>query len=173
MAAFDIAVDAVLEHEGGYVDHPEDPGGATNMGITFKTLERWRGGRPITKEDVKALLRNEAVEIYRSYYWNVCRCDDMPAPVGFIVFDCAVNQGPGRAAQLIQRAVKVSADGIIGPKTMAEINAADPAELVSEFCARRASHYATLNPTFHLGWYRRLFDMHARALALATDQVTA
>jgi len=164
--AFDDALEAILRWEGGYSDHPNDPGGATNFGITIATLRRWRRPEPVTKEDVRNLPREEAREIYRAYYWHECRCDELPDGVALAVFDSAVNQGPERARRLLQTALRVEADGIFGPITMAAVAAADEATLLDEFMARRAVHYASLTAIFHLGWYRRVMDIHRRVLAL-------
>ena len=96
-ANFDRALTAVLRHEGGYVDHPSDPGGATNLGVTRATLAQWRG-RAVSKAEVKALTRAEAAKIYRALYWDEIAGDALPAGLDFAVFDYCVNSGPGRAA---------------------------------------------------------------------------
>lgn len=155
--AFANALAHVLIHEGGYVDHPDDPGGATNFGITLATLQSWRG-RSVTKADVRALTKGEAGEIYKARYWDSCRCDELPGPVAFIVFDAAVNHGVGRVARILQEALDVTADGRIGPVTIAAANTADPRALVCEIAARRMVLYASLAHfrTFGLGWSRRL-----------------
>lgn len=164
--AFEDALEAILRWEGGFSDHPNDPGGATNFGITIATLRAWRAPAPVTKEDVRHLTREEAIEIYRANYWNECRCDELPDGVALAVFDSAVNQGVMRARRFLQTAVGVEADGIFGPITMGAVGAADQAELLDEFMARRAVHYASLTAIFRLGWYRRVMDIHRRALAL-------
>src|SRR5688572_21931612 len=113
--------EAVLSHEfkeeGGYVDHPKDPGGATNMGITHKTLANWRRISPwwkLDKVEVKNLTRAEASEIYRAKYWDLTQGDKLPAGVDLAVMDFAVNSGPARAAKALQRIVKAKVDGLIG-----------------------------------------------------------
>jgi len=164
--AFDDALEAIFHWEGGYSDHPDDPGGATNMGITIATLRRWRAPTAVSKDDVKNLTRAEAGEIYRASYWNECRCDELPEAVALAVFDSAVNQGPERARRFLQTAARVDADGIFGPRTMSAVAAADQRNLLNEFMARRAVHYAGLGETFRLGWYRRVMDIHRRALEL-------
>lgn len=162
---FDDALHAVLKYEGGYVDDPADPGGATNMGITIGTLSDWLG-RPATKDQVRALVYPDVRPIYEKRYWAACRCGEMPTGLALVVFDSGVNQGPGRAKRLLQQALGVTEDGILGPQTMAAVTAADEADLIDEMVARRAVHYASLQSTFHLGWFRRLIDVHRRALAL-------
>ncbi len=185
---FDESLQAVLAWEGGYADYAADPGGATNHGITRQTLSRWRarpgrppprrregraGGRRVSKADVRNLTREEAAEIYRAWYWEACRCDELPAPVALAVFDAAVNQGPSRARRFLQKAAGVTADGIVGPVTLGAVRGADATTLLRDLMARRALHYSALPrlATFGLGWFRRLFDIHRRALALAGDAV--
>lgn len=111
----------VLASEGGYVDHPKDPGGATNMGITFAVLQAWRK-RKITKADVKALTKAEALEIYKANYWDVMQCSRLPLGVDYMTMDYGVHSGPGRAIKDLQRVVGASDDGVIGAKTLALID---------------------------------------------------
>lgn len=160
----------VLKWEGGekYTDHPVDPGGATKYGITRRTLQRWRG-RKTSKDDVKALTAGEAADIYQAMYWDVCECGSLPAGFDLAVFDTAVNQGPGRAAKILQRAAKTTADGIIGPVTLkaAKANPAEP--LLEEFFARRMWRYGLLKglfETFGFGWSRRLMNTFRVSLKL-------
>jgi lysozyme family protein len=172
---FDLALTHVLQFEGGYSDHPSDPGGATNLGITKAVLETVRG-RPVTKQEVRALSKDEAAEIYRRFYWLAAACDQLPDGVDLAVFDCAVNQGVGRAARFLQQAAGVTADGAIGPKTLAAAKAAQPGELLVEFMARRMHSYGLLQKLFKvfgLGWSRRLMATHAAALSLRAGRATA
>lgn len=163
---FEDALGIILQHEGSeFTHHPEDPGGATRHGITLQTLKDWRGARPTTAEDVKALTVEDAAPIYHNWYWDRVHCDELLSGVDLIIFDSAVNQGTGRAAMFLQQAAGVRTDGIIGPKTLAAVeNSDDPKELIREIAARRAVHYAGLNPVFHLGWYRRLMAVLDAAL---------
>jgi lysozyme family protein len=165
---FQHALDHVLLFEGGYSDHPSDPGGATNRGITKAVLERFRG-RAVTKQEVRALSKDEAAEIYRRYYWMAASCDQLADGLDLAVFDCAVNQGVGRATRFLQQAAQVTADGKIGPKTLAAVEAAKPDTLLIEFMARRMNSYGLLQKLFKvfgLGWSRRLMATHSIALAL-------
>lgn len=167
--AFAAALEHVLSHEGGYVDHPRDPGGATNFGITLATLSRFRG-RPVTKAEVRALTLDEAKQIYRRNYWDACRCGDLPPQLAFMVFDCAVNQGPARAITFLQAAVGTTQDGVMGPKTKAAAWATVPKgnAAICEYAAQRMKHYGSLSTfsTFGLGWSRRLMTTLAGALSV-------
>lgn len=165
---FTAALAHVLVYEGGYSDHPLDPGGATNLGITLAVLRASRG-RAVSKADVRALTRKEAAAIYRERYWDAAACGALPSGLDIAVFDCAVNQGVGRARRFLQQAANVKVDGRIGPITLAAIAAAQPEKLLTEFMARRMQSYGLLQklfPTFGLGWSRRLIATHAAALAL-------
>jgi lysozyme family protein len=163
---FKAAIDHVLQYEGGYSNHPLDPGGATNLGITQAVLTAYRGYR-VTKAQVKALSVDEAAEIFRLRYWDRCSCDEIPDGLDIAVFDCAVNQGVTRASKLIQLAVHVRADGIIGPITLGAIQNSNHKDTLIEFMARRMRAYGgltTLFKTFGLGWSRRLTATLALAL---------
>lgn len=167
---FQRCLTAVLQHEGGYVDHPNDPGGATNMGITRKTLARWRKISPWThlpKSSVALLKRDEAALIYRANYWNPSKAGDMPAGVDLALFDFAVNSGPDRAVRTLQAALGVAADGEVGPVTLAALRAADLARLVNDVCDRRLAFLNGLSTfaVFGRGWTRRVGDIRAAALA--------
>jgi len=168
---FGRALSLVLQHEGGYVDHPRDPGGATNRGITLETLSRWRG-RPVSKAEVKALSLEEAGAIYRANYWNVVKGDDLPAGVDYAVFDFAVNSGPQRAAKHLQAIVETKADGVIGPKTLAAVCAKDPAEIIRRLTRSRLDFLSRLPTwrTFGKGWRKRVVGVEREALAMVTGR---
>lgn len=164
---FAKALDHVLIYEGGYVDHPLDPGGATNLGITHRVLSRFRG-RGVSKAEVRLLSRSEAAEIYRKLYWSPCQCDILPNGLDLAVFDCAVNQGVSRAIRFLQKAARVRVDGVLGPITLAAVKRANSTYLLTEFMARRMNHYGSLRrlfQTFGLGWSRRLIATHAKAIS--------
>jgi lysozyme family protein len=165
---FPAALAHVLLFEGGYSDHPLDPGGATNLGITLAELQIYRG-RAVSKDDVRALTRTEAAAIYEKNYWEQTCCGSLPSGLDLAAFDCAVNQGVRRAARFLQQAAGVTADGKIGPATLAAVNKASPEALLAEFMARRMLSYGLLRKlfkTFGLGWSRRLMATHTAAHAL-------
>jgi lysozyme family protein len=157
---------AVLRHEGGYVDHPRDPGGATNMGITIGTLSDWLG-RPATKEDVRNLPVSIAAAIYHKRYWMPVRGDALGLGLDLAVFDYAVNSGPARAVKTLQAALGVDMDGVIGPKTLAAVATRKRPDLIAAVCARRMAFLRSLDTfdTFGKGWQRRVSEVQAAALA--------
>lgn len=159
---FDEALKFVLDMEGGFVDDPDDTGGATRFGITIDTLEMWRG-EPLTPEDVRNLSLDEAKAIYRVKYWEKCRCHEMPDDIALVLFDAAVNHGPDRAVRLLQRAAGVTDDGVIGPVTLSAVRGEG---VLDEFVVLRAMLYARLNVKFHHGWFRRLVAGHRAAIEL-------
>ena len=170
---FETCLAHVLQSEGGYVDHPSDPGGATNMGITIATLRTWRG-RSVTKADVKALTRTEAAAIYRKNYWDAVRGDDLPRGLDLVAFDAAVNSGPSRGARWLQEALGVNPDGVIGPKTIAAAKDAHKEAVIDRACSIRLNWLRTLPhwPTFGKGWSRRVDGVRADAKSMAADHVT-
>ena len=171
---FEASLSAVLKHEGGYADHPRDPGGATNLGITRATLARWRG-RKVSRAEVRALSRAEAARIYRARYWDEIAGDVLPPGVDFAVFDYCVNSGPARAARTLQAAAGVRADGRIGKITLAAVNAAEPGLLIAAYSRRRLAFLEGLRTfaVFGRGWRRRVRETEALALAMASEQIRA
>ncbi len=163
----------IFAHEGGYVEHPNDPGGATNMGITIGTLHEWRGV-PVTRDDVRSLTRREAETIYRARYWNPVRGDDLRAGVDLVAFDPAVNSGVRRGVQWLQRAVGVAADGKMGPVTLKAAAAATPVDTIKRACAARMGFLRGLRTwdTFGRGWSRRVARVEAVAIRMALEAST-
>jgi lysozyme family protein len=164
---FDACLAEVLKHEGGYVDHPDDPGGATNMGITLRTLADWRGVATLAKAEVRNLTRAEAERIYRTRYWNTVLADDLPVGIDQAVFDFAVNSGPDRAIRTLQGALGVAADGIIGPHTRAALRLRPSRALVDNICDRRLAFLRTLSTfaVFGRGWTSRVEAVRQAARA--------
>ena len=156
-ANFFKSLEMVLKHEGGFVDHPDDPGGATNKGITHKTYSDFLG-RPLEDVDELKNIPDEHVQlIYKQGYWDKVKGDNLPSGVDFAIFDWAVNSGPSRAAKALQKAVGAIADGAIGPKTLAAVEAADAAEIIKAVADEREAFYKSLRTfnTFGKGWLRR------------------
>lgn len=166
LSNFDRALPLVLQYEGGYVDHPKDPGGATNLGITQKVLAAWRG-RSVTKAEVKALTVAEAGEIYRANYWKPVRGDVLPGGLDLATFDAGVNSGPKRGIQWTQKAVGVAADGVFGSKTLTAAQNADVPKAIKAACAARLGFVRSLAiwNTFGKGWSKRIANVEALGLS--------
>jgi lysozyme family protein len=168
--SFDKAFQIVLGHEGGYTDDPRDRGNWTSGIIGAGELKGTKYGiaaHAYPALDIKNLTLDQAKEIYRVDYWLKIKGDALPAAVAIAAFDCAVNQGVGRATRLLQRALGVQADGILGPRTLAAAASADSSDLLRKFMAERALAYVatgTLFETFGRGWMRRLFAVQEEAL---------
>jgi lysozyme family protein len=169
---FGEALSLVLHHEGGYVDHPKDPGGRTNMGITQRVYESYLG-REVTEEDMRSLSPNHASEIYRRDYWDTVKGDELPLGIDYAVFDWAVNSGPGTVARELQKLVGVSIDGVIGPQTLAAVNSEDIPELITKLAERRASFYRRLQnfTVFGKGWINRTSSTKEQAISMASETV--
>lgn len=153
----------VMREEGGYVNHKDDNGGATNHGITHRTLADWRGVPSVTNEQVRDMAPEEARAIYRARYWNAVRGDEMPPGVDLALFDWAVNAGPARAVRGLQRLLGVSADGAIGPMTLAALRGREPRGLANALCDTRLAHLRSLDDwrVFGKGWAARVARVRA------------
>lgn len=151
--AFLTAVNRVLSHEGGYVNHPRDPGGETNWGVTVG-VARENG----FTGSMRGMTRDDAVRIYEKCYWNRVRGDDLGMALGFQVFDAAVNHGAGNAIRWLQRAAGVADDGRLGPATLAAARARTAPDMCLLFNEQRLAFYTNLStwPTFGKGWARRI-----------------
>lgn len=172
---FDAALAHVLAFEGGWSDDPFDPGGATNKGITLATLARWRGVE-VTAETVErlksqlhAITDDEVRRIFLERYWRPARCPDLPPPLAFMHFDCAVNQGVGGATRMLQEAIGVATDGEIGPLTLAAARSASHPEAVMRYSEIRRRRYQGLVHfwRFGRGWIRRLDATTAAARSMS------
>lgn len=157
---FKDALAAVLHHEGGFVNHPSDPGGMTNLGCTKKVWEEWVG-HPVDEHTMRNLKPEDVAPLYKAKYWDKVHGDELPTGVDYVVFDAAINSGPGRAAKWLQEAVGVTADGAIGPGTMRAVMAHDPGELVTAYQAKRLRFLQALPTwgTFGKGWGRRVEEV--------------
>ncbi len=158
------ALDLMFGHEGGYVNNPKDPGGATKYGITHRTLAAHRGVSSVTPAEVKALTKEEAAEIYRRSYWVQSGGDLLPVGIDFMAFDYGVNSGPAQAVKSLQRVVGVNTDGIVGGQTVAAVNAYK-GDLIGAYAAERLRFMKTLKtwPTFGRGWQKRVSSVEVQA----------
>lgn len=137
---FEECLARVLKHEGGYVNDPLDSGGRTNLGVTQRVWEEWVG-HPVSEADMRALTPQKIAPMYKMKYWNPSYCEKLPKGLDYVVFDFAINAGPGRSVKTLQSAIGILADGVIGPRTMAAINGANHKELINKFSDARADFY--------------------------------
>jgi len=165
---FNAALKAILHHEGGYVNHPADPGGMTNLGVTKRVWEEWVG-HEVDEKTMRNLTPELVGPMYKVKYWDKIKGDELPTGVDYVVFDAAVNSGPGRAAKWLQACVGVEPDGGIGPKTLAAVNAFDASQLVEDYAKRRLSFLMDLQTwdTFGKGWGRRVAEVQKTGLDMA------
>jgi lysozyme family protein len=165
---FKSALKHVLVHEGGWADHPKDPGGATMKGVTLTTYRRHFGNGK-GKSDLRNISDDELGQIYKSGYWNQCHCDELASGLDYAVFDAAVNSGPGRSAKWLQAAVGAKQDGGVGPKTLSKIKEHEPVQITNDMCDRRLRFLQSLRTwsTFGTGWGRRVEGVRATAIAMA------
>ena len=153
---FATAFEKLLKHEGGYSNHPSDPGGETMWGITKRVaLENGYTG------DMRSMPVETARIIYKAMYWDAVQAENLPADLRYIVFDAAVNSGVVQAAKWLQRACGVQDDGIVGPQTIRAANALATDGLKRKVLAQRLRFMATLPnwPAFSRGWANRIADL--------------
>jgi lysozyme family protein len=171
MSGFDSCFPILLKEEGGFVNNPKDPGGATNLGVTKKTWEAYIGHR-VDLITMKMLTPEAVKPLYRSHYWDAVNGDNLPPAVALCAFDFGVNAGPGRAAKLLQSVIGCSADGQIGPGTLRALQAFatanGTAEVVRRYQAARRDYYRKLPTfgTFGKGWLARTDRIETHALRL-------
>jgi lysozyme family protein len=167
---FDSALDHVLVHEGGWANHPKDPGGATMKGVTLATFRR-HYGKKMTKKDLRNISDAQLKKIYKAGYWSKCKCGELPAGVDYAVFDAAVNSGPGRSAKWLQGAVGAKQDGGIGPNTLKRVKQHSPIQVSDDMCDRRLAFLQSLATwsTFGGGWGRRVDGVRLVAREMAED----
>lgn len=149
MSNFDVFIERVLDHEGGYVNDPRDPGGETQWGISKRAFP-W--------VNIKTLTRKQAIELYREYYWNRARCEEFPKALQFQILDAAINHGIGNSIRWLQRAVDVADDGVVGPVTITAVADYPADAVVLAFNAERLDFYTKLSTwdRYGRGWTRRI-----------------
>ena len=153
---FDKSLKMILHHEGGYVNHPRDPGGETKLGVTKRVYEEWGGTK-----DMRDLTQEDVAPIYEKNYWGRAKCDHLPSGLDLAVFDWAVNSGVGRAAKKLQTMIGTEADGGIGPNTLRTLDEYIEhhgiEETLRNYKAIRQKFYESLSTfdTFGKGWTKR------------------
>lgn len=162
---FERALDHLLEVEGGFVMNPKDPGGMTNLGVTRMVWEMYTK-RKVDEAEMRRLTRADVTPLYRTHYWDACRCDALPGGVDYAVFDFAVNSGNRRAARTLQEVVGVNADGLIGPATLGACERQSAREIITDLMNARLNFLKGLNTwaDFGRGWTSRVNKVHAWAL---------
>ena len=162
---YDKCLKTILHHEGGYVNHPKDPGGETNLGVTKRVYQEHGGTK-----DMKDLLVEDVAPIYKKGYWDKMKGDDLPGGLDLCVFDFGVNAGPGRAAKFLQSMIGTTVDGGIGPNTLAKVEEYvrenGEHETVKKYKEMRQKYYEQLSTfaTFGKGWTRRVEETTKLAL---------
>ena len=164
---FDKCLEMLLSHEGGFVNHPEDPGGITNLGVTKKVYDEWIG-RESTEQEMRDLTPDDVAPIYKKNYWDRVKGDSLPSGLDWACLDWAVNSGQGRPAKAVQRAVGATQDGAIGPQTLGLIMEKDPEEIINYVYGVRQDFYKSLKTfeTFGRGWTRRNKETLHQALEM-------
>ena len=164
---FDKCLKMLLSHEGGFVNHPDDPGGITNLGVTKKVYDEWIG-RESTEQEMRDLTPDDVGPIYKKNYWDRVKADHLPSGVDWCAFDWAVNSGKSRPSKAIQRAVGATQDGSIGPATISLIMEKDPEEIINYVYGVRQDFYKSLKTfeTFGRGWTRRNKETLHQALEI-------
>lgn len=165
---FDSCLASLLTHEGGFVSHRSDPGGMTNLGVTRRVWEA-HVGHSVEETEMRALTPDMVSPLYKKDYWDKAKCDALPSGVDYAVFDIAVNSGVPRAARILQQALGLVDDGVIGPNTLAAINGKNAQDLVKKICDIRLTFLQHLPtwPTFGRGWARRVSEVMADASLMA------
>lgn len=158
----------LLAHEGGYVDHPDDPGGATNLGVTQQTWSDYAGHKA-TKEEIRALTAADVKPLYKRRYWDVVWGDKLPSGIDWMLCDWGVNSGPARPIKKVQKIIGSNPDGVMGPITLGKIEASHTEKLIDALYMERQAFYENLK-TFHIfgkGWTRRNKETKHQARWLA------
>ena len=154
---FEKSLELVLAHEGGYVNHPSDPGGKTNLGVTQRVWEDYVGHK-VDEQTMRNLTKELVAPLYKSRYWDAVHGDQLPSGADYLAFDFAVNAGAFRSIKTIQRALNITADGVIGPVTVKAIQDTNAEDFINSFSAAKESFYRGLSnfPTFGRGWFNRV-----------------
>lgn len=166
---YSTALKAVLQHEGGFVNDPKDPGGATNKGITQKVYDAWRKKQDFPKRSVRLLNDLEINAIYKQDYWDKINGDHLPNGLDYCIFDFAVNSGTSRAAKFLQRVLGALDDGQIGPATLGLIKLMPVKEIIDHLCNDRLAFLKSLDTFEHFGkgWTTRIKEVRAKAKEMA------
>ena len=154
---FKECLDLVLKSEGGFVNHPQDPGGMTNLGVTKRVWEEYTG-HEADEKTMRGLTPEKVAPLYEQRYWRPTYCEVLPRGLDLLVFSMGINAGPGRSVKLLQQSIGCVPDGVIGPATRSLISASDTPTLISKFSECRREYYRSLKtfPIFGAGWLKRV-----------------
>jgi lysozyme family protein len=164
---FQKCLELILHHEGGWVNHPRDPGGETNLGVTKRVYEEWGGTK-----DMKELTKEDVAPIYEKNYWLRAKCDQLPSGLDLAVMDWGVNSGVGRAVKKLQKMIGTVADGGIGPNTLKTLDEYIEhhglEKTIRSYSNIRQDFYESLSTfnTFGRGWTRRNEETLEQSLKL-------
>ena len=166
---FEKSLELVLQHEMGYVHHPLDPGGRTNLGVTQRVWEDYVGHK-VDEQTMRSLTKELVAPLYKSRYWDAVHGDQLPSGADYLAFDFAVNAGAFRCIKTIQRALNITADGIIGPVTIKAIQDTNAEDFIEKFSNAKESFYRSLTnfPTFGKGWFNRVAESKKAAEGMLT-----
>jgi len=165
---FSKCLEIILRSEGGYVNHPKDPGGETNLGVTKRVYQEWGGTK-----NMKDLTKDDVAPIYEKNYWARAKCPDLPSGLDLAVFDWSVNSGVGRAVKKLQSMIGTVSDGGIGPNTLKTLNEYiehhGVEATIKNYRNKRQAFYESLSTfsTFGRGWTSR----NDHTMELAIDMV--
>ena len=167
---FKECLDLVLKSEGGFVNHPQDPGGMTNLGVTKRVWEEYTG-HEADEKTMRGLTPEKVAPLYEQRYWRPTYCEVLPRGLDLLVFSMGINAGTGRSVKLLQQSIGCSPDGIIGPRTMELIKQSNTANLIGNFSEARRNYYKSLAtfPTFGKGWLARVDREESEALNMAKN----
>jgi lysozyme family protein len=157
----------MLQSEGGFANHPSDPGGMTNLGVTKATWENWVG-RQSDESEMRSLTADKVEPMYKKKFWDAVRGDEVKIGLDYLLFDFAVNASPGRSIKTLQTSIGVPADGGFGPVTMAAMKSYEPVKLIERFSQAKEDFYRSLNTfdTFGKGWLNRVERVKGEALTM-------
>ncbi len=165
--SLELALAFTLNEEGGYVDEPDDRGGATNHGVTQKTYDAYRKTLNLAPRNVRDISHQEVAGLYQQLFWRPARCDALAAPLGVCHFDWAVNHGVPGAIRTLQGSLSVPVDGVFGPATCAAAGTAEPMPTVGRYLELRRTWYLSYvkadpkQAKFLPGWLARVERLRA------------
>lgn len=175
LSNWDKSFDMVIAHEGGFTNDQRDSGnhlpdgrqGCTMWGCTQANWEAYVG-KKVTQDDMRALKKEDVKPLYKRDYWDAVKGDELPSGVDYAAFDFAINAGAKRSRVMLQRALGVADDGVIGAKTMEAIKAADGEQLLEKFSEAKTNFYKSLSNfnVYGAGWLRRVADVKKAATSM-------